>query len=194
MFCGWDTSYIVSVHIQCQASIYTLSLCRGHTWRVRLAKQETMTPPGHLISLLACRDPWISTVVLFCWCRSDSASVLLYFTFENYPDPIQKCLKENLSDVSLTKSNTKGIMYLWFIFHIIKYEYHFHIFEIVRTFPTRPAFWAGWWHWPGSLHRVMFPRCLWLYTCIDLCHNPRRSPASVLVLPVQYSTDCITFS
>ena len=31
------TSYIVSVHIQCQASIYTLSLCRGHSWRVRLA-------------------------------------------------------------------------------------------------------------------------------------------------------------
>ena len=28
--CGCDTSYIVSVHIQCQASIYTLSLCRGH--------------------------------------------------------------------------------------------------------------------------------------------------------------------
>ena len=30
-----DTSYIVSVHIQCQASIHTLSVCRGHSWRVR---------------------------------------------------------------------------------------------------------------------------------------------------------------
>ena len=28
--CDCDTSYIVSVHIQCQASIHTLSLCRGH--------------------------------------------------------------------------------------------------------------------------------------------------------------------
>ena len=79
--CGCDTSYIVSVHIQCQASIYTLSLCRGHSWRVQLAKQETLTPPGHLVSPLVCRGPWISTVVLYCWCHSDSASVLLYFTF-----------------------------------------------------------------------------------------------------------------
>ena len=43
---------LVSVHIQCQASIYTLSLCRAHSWRVRLAKQETLTPPGHLVSPL----------------------------------------------------------------------------------------------------------------------------------------------
>ena len=78
--CGCDTSYIVSVHIQCQASIYTLSLCRGHSWRVRLAKQETLTRPGHLVSPLICRGPWISTVVLYCWCHSDSESVLLYFT------------------------------------------------------------------------------------------------------------------
>ena len=68
------------VHIQCQASIYTLLLCRGHSWRVRLAKQETPTPPGHLVSPLICRGPWISTVVLYCWCHSNSASVLLYFT------------------------------------------------------------------------------------------------------------------
>ena len=78
--CGYDISYIVSVHIQCQASIYSLSLCRGHSWRLRLAKQETLTPPGHLVSPLVCRDPWMSTVVLYCWCHSDSASVLLYFT------------------------------------------------------------------------------------------------------------------
>ena len=76
----WHFLYIVSVHIQCQASIYTLSLCRGHSWRVRLAKQETMTAPGHLVSPLVCRGPWMSTVVLYCWCHSDSASVLLYFT------------------------------------------------------------------------------------------------------------------
>ena len=55
--CGFDTSYIVSVHIKCQASIYSLSLCRGHSWRVRLAKQETLTPPGHLVAPLVCRGP-----------------------------------------------------------------------------------------------------------------------------------------
>ena len=79
MCCGCDTSSIVSVHIQFQAFIFTLSLCRGHSWRVRLAKQETLTPPGHLVSPLVCRGPWMSTVVLYCWCHSDSASVLLYF-------------------------------------------------------------------------------------------------------------------
>ena len=78
--CGCDTSYIVLVYIQCQASICTLSLCRGHSWRVRLAKQETLTLPGHLVSPLVCRGPWMSTVVPYCWCHSDSASVLLYFT------------------------------------------------------------------------------------------------------------------
>ena len=82
--CGCDTSYIVSVHIQCQASIYTLSLCHGHSWRVRLAKQETLTPPGHLVSPLVCRGPWMSTLVLYCWCHSDSASVLLYFTLKHW--------------------------------------------------------------------------------------------------------------
>ena len=48
---------------------------------VRLAKQETLTPPGHLACPLVCRGPWMSTVMLYCWCHSDSASVLLYFTF-----------------------------------------------------------------------------------------------------------------
>ena len=66
MCCGCDTSYIVSVHIQCQASIYTLSLCRGHSWRVQLAKQEMLTPPGHRVSPLVYRvrecPPWCSIV------------------------------------------------------------------------------------------------------------------------------------
>ena len=80
MYCGYDTSFIVSIHIKCQASIYTLSLCRGHSWRMRLAKQETITPPGHLVLPLVGRGPWMSTVVLYCWCHSDSASVNLYLT------------------------------------------------------------------------------------------------------------------
>ena len=54
-------------------------LSRGHSWRVWLAKQETLTPPGHLVSPLVCNQ-LMSTVVLYCWCHSDSASVLLYVT------------------------------------------------------------------------------------------------------------------
>ena len=85
--CGCDTSYRVSVHIQFQASIYTLSLCRGHSWQVRLAKQETLTPPGHLASPLVCSGPWMSNMVLYCWCHSDSTSVLLYFTLKCFTHP-----------------------------------------------------------------------------------------------------------
>ena len=44
--------------------------------------KKTLTPPGHLVSPLVCRGPWMSTVVLYCWCHSDSASVLLYFTLK----------------------------------------------------------------------------------------------------------------
>ena len=94
--CGCDTSYIVSVHIQCQASIYTLSLCRGHSWRVRLAEQETLTPPGHLVSPLVCRGPWMSTVVLYCWCHSDGTSVLLYFTFDSEHRELSSCQVINI--------------------------------------------------------------------------------------------------
>ena len=36
-----------------------------------------------LVSPLVCRGPWMSTVVLYCWCHSISASVLLYFTFKS---------------------------------------------------------------------------------------------------------------
>ena len=71
---------VVFVHIQYQASIYTRSLCRGLSWRVLLAKPKTLTSPGHLVSPLVCRGPWLSILVLFCLCHSDGASFLLYFT------------------------------------------------------------------------------------------------------------------
>ena len=35
----------------------------------------------HLVSPLVCRGPWMSYVVLYCWCHSDSSSFLLYFTW-----------------------------------------------------------------------------------------------------------------
>ena len=77
----WHFLYSVGLHPLSSLHIYPL-LCRGHSWLVRLAKQETLTPPGHLVSPLVCRGPWMSTVVLYCWCHSDSASVLLYFTLK----------------------------------------------------------------------------------------------------------------
>ena len=76
----WHFLYSVGPHPVSSLHIYTFSLCHRHSWRVRLAKQETLTPPGHMVSPLVCRGPWMSTVVLYFWCHSDSASVLLYFT------------------------------------------------------------------------------------------------------------------
>ena len=75
----WHLLYSDNLHPVSSLHIYPL-LCRGHSWRVRLAKQETLTPPGHLVSPLVYRGMWMSTVVLYGWCHSDSASVLLYFT------------------------------------------------------------------------------------------------------------------
>ena len=42
------------------------------------------SPSGHLVSPLVCTGPWMYTVVLYCWCHSESASVLLYFTLICY--------------------------------------------------------------------------------------------------------------
>ena len=83
-----STSYIVSLHIQCQASIYTLSLCREHSWRVRLAKQETLTPSGHRVSPLVCRGPWMIIVVLYYRWNSDGVSVRMNFTFVSLLFPL----------------------------------------------------------------------------------------------------------
>ena len=76
----WHFLYSVGPHPVSSRHIYPL-LFRGHSWRVRLAKQETLTTPGHLVSPLVCRVPWMPSVVLYCWCYSDIASVLLYFTY-----------------------------------------------------------------------------------------------------------------
>ena len=86
----WHFLYSVGQHPVSSLHIYPL-LCCGHSWRVRLAKQETLIPPGHLVSLLVCRGPWMSAVVLYCWCHSDSASVLLYFTYWNFENWKRSC-------------------------------------------------------------------------------------------------------
>ena len=120
--CGCDTSYIVSVHIQCQAFIYTLSLCRGDVWLVRLEKQETLTPPGHLVSPLVCRGSWMSTVVLYCWCRSDSASVLLYFTFLSHLFPLPCGAGSTVPSEGFDSSVIMlfpGVLWLWHLIHSV---------------------------------------------------------------------------
>ena len=96
----WHFLYSVGPHPVPSLHILPL-LCRGHSRRVRLAKQETLTPPGHLVSPLVCRGPWMSTVVLYCWCHSDSASVLLYFTI--FMDVMRRNIYDEI--LSLTQKN-----------------------------------------------------------------------------------------
>ena len=62
----WHFLYSVGPHPVSSFHIYPL-LCRGDSWRVRLAKQETLTPPRHQLVLpLLCRvrecTPWCSIV------------------------------------------------------------------------------------------------------------------------------------
>ena len=72
---------IVSVNIQCQASIYTLSLSRE--FMAGAASQAgDVDSSWALVSPLVCRGPWMFPVVLYFWCHSDIASVLWYFNVE----------------------------------------------------------------------------------------------------------------
>ena len=128
--------------MQCQASIYTLSLCRRHSWRVRLAMQETLTPPGHLVSPLVCRGPWMSTVVC-CWCHSDGASVLLYFTFHSVALPILCSWNARWQLKNLTQFHSNSAVFLtndcrtgW----IHKWRWHIDIIFVHKTFSFRKYF------------------------------------------------------
>ena len=151
--CGCDTSYIVTVHIQGQASIYTLSLCRGHSCRVRLAKQETLTPPGHLVSPPVCRGPWMSTVVLYCWCHSESASALLYFIFFCICHTCSLCRMELVVQFPARGSTQlllclfPGVLWLWhFLYGNCPHpgsSLHIYTFVVSRAFMAGVASQAG---------------------------------------------------
>ena len=76
-------------HSVCLDPISSLStymlLCRGHSWRVRLAKQETLTPPGHRVSSRVSRGKWVPTMVLYSLWGSYNilVSVPLYFSIHH---------------------------------------------------------------------------------------------------------------
>ena len=185
MCCGCDTSYIVSVPIQCQASIYTLLLCRGHSWRVRLANQETLTPPGHLVSPLVCRGPWMSTVVLYCWCHSDSASVLLYFTFLSHLFPLPCGAGSTVPREGFDSSVIMpfpGVLWLWnFLYSVGPNPVpSLHIY----TFVVSRAFMAGAASQSGDTHSSRAPG---LTSCLQGSVNVHRG---ALLLVTQWQ--CIS--
>ena len=146
VFCGCDTSYIVSVHIQCQASIYTLS-----SWRVRLAKQETLIPPGHLVSPLVCRGPWMSTVV-----RSivgASVTMQQFFCILHFCHTCSLCQVELVVQFPARGSTQMllwffpGVLWLWhFLYSVGPHpvsSLHICTFVVSRAFMASAASQAG---------------------------------------------------
>ena len=78
----WPWHFLYSVGPHEVSSLHTFTFVVSRAFMAGAAsQQETLTPPGHLVSPLVCRGPWMSTVVLYRWCHSDSAFILLYFTF-----------------------------------------------------------------------------------------------------------------
>ena len=76
---GWNVRIPKRRKLECNYNYFNL-VCKPKIFEpleliVIFIKQETLTPPGHLVSPLVCRGPWMSTVVLYCWCHSDSVSV-----------------------------------------------------------------------------------------------------------------------
>ena len=150
MCCVCDISYIVSVHIQCHTSINTLSLCRGHSWRVRLAKQESLTPPEHLVSPLVCRGPWMSTVALYF---GATVTVHQFFCILHFCQTCSLCHVE-LVVLFPARGSTEvllclipGVLCLWhFLYsvspHPVSYL-HKYTFVVSRAFMAGAASQAG---------------------------------------------------
>ena len=85
----WPLHFLYSngPHPESSLHIYTFVVSRafmaGGASQARDA--DSSRAPGLPV---VCRGPWMSTVVLYCWCHSDSASVLLYFTFLSHLFPL----------------------------------------------------------------------------------------------------------
>ena len=77
----WLWHFLYSVSLHPVSSLHIYYFVESRAFMAGVASQAwTLTPPGHLVSPLVCRGPWMSTVVFYCWCHSDSASVLLHLT------------------------------------------------------------------------------------------------------------------
>ena len=81
----FKTVCLKSIRIFCISTTWSMSLLEVMVIiGPRLYMSKNLTRPGHLVSPPVCRGLWMSTVVLYFWCLSDSASVLLYFTLRSY--------------------------------------------------------------------------------------------------------------
>ena len=108
--CTYCAPLLADIFMYSYEAEFTQSLLS--TSRKRLASQFNFTYRyiddvlSQLVSPLICRGPWMSTVVLYCWCHSDSASVLLYFTLITLTLKIisLRCIPLNLRSKTLRRS------------------------------------------------------------------------------------------
>ena len=76
----WHFLYSVGPHPVLGLHIYTFVVSRAFMAGAASQAGDADSSRAHGLTSVF-RGPWMSTVVLYCWCHSDSASVLLYFTF-----------------------------------------------------------------------------------------------------------------
>ena len=75
----WHFLYSVGPHPVSSFYLYTFVVSRA--FMAGAASQAGDADSSRAPGLTSgCRGPWMSTVVLYCWCHSDGASVILYFT------------------------------------------------------------------------------------------------------------------
>ena len=96
------------------------------------------------------QGPWMSTVVLYCWCHSDSASVLLYFTFLSHLVPLpcgagSTVPREGSTQVLLCLF--PGVLWLWhFLYSVGPHpvsSLHIYTLVVSRAFMAGAASQAG---------------------------------------------------
>ena len=139
----WHFLHSVGPHPVSSLHIYTLVVSRAF---MRLAKQETLTPPGHLVSPPVCRGPWMSTVVLYCWCHSDGASVLLYFTFLSHLFPLPCGASSTVPREGFHSSAIMPFSWWHFLYSVGLHpvsSVHIYTFVVSRAFMAGAASQAG---------------------------------------------------
>ena len=99
---------------------------------------------------MSLRGPWMSTVVLYCWCHSDSVSVLLYFTFLSH---LFLCRVELVVQFPARGSTQvllclfPGVLWLWYFLYSVGphpvSSLHIYTFVVSRAFTAGAASQAG---------------------------------------------------
>ena len=93
----WHFLYSVGPHHVSSLHIYNFVVARAFMAGAdsQAGDADSSRAPGLTsVMYLVCRGPCMSTVVLYCWCHSDSASVLLYFTLIMARNIRRKCDKQ----------------------------------------------------------------------------------------------------